>query len=347
MTAFVYSIFFLSGASALIYEVSWVRALILVFGGSHLAVTAVLSVFMAGLAIGGHLIGRRADGLDRPLRTYGILEIGIALAAGWFLLLMKIYPALYVTLARGAEGNTMYLTFLRVSFAVVAMAVPTILMGGTLPLMTRFVSDRSSSPGPHLSFLYGVNTLGAVAGTLLAGFFLLPVFGLLATQGMAIATNLLAGGAAVILQGAASSRSGRDRSDGEERRESPPRAFDSGQRRVLPGDEAVTLLNLVLWGIAISGFCALGYEVLWTRVLSIVIGTSVYGFTIMLVSFLAGIAMGSQAHGFFQRFIGGEGSSLTRSVASFGIVQVVIGVAALAVTYLLRDLPAMAIRERT
>ncbi len=344
MTAVVYSIFLLSGASALIYEVSWVRALILVFGGSHLAVTSVLSVFMGGLALGGYLIGRRADSMERPLRTYGLLEIGIAASAVLFLLLLKIYPVLYVPLARGADEHRLYLALLRVLFAVIAMIVPTTLMGGTLPLLTRFVSDRSVHLGSHLSFLYGINTLGAVAGTLLAGFLLLPLFGLHTTMIIAIAVNMIAGIAAVALQGRATIRFGGDPYPQEVRREVPPSRHVPAEQNGQPLEESGSTLVLVLWGIAISGFCALGYEVLWTRILGIVIGTSVYGFTIMLVSFLSGIALGSQTYGLVQRILRGERDVSPRSVAGFGVVQVVIGVTALGVTYLLRDLPALAIR---
>ena len=96
----IYLVFFLSGAAALAYQVVWVRSLQLLFGGSHLAVTAVLSVFMAGLALGSHLFGKRVQELHRPLRLYGFLEIGIAAFAALFLVLTRLYPFLYVPLAR-------------------------------------------------------------------------------------------------------------------------------------------------------------------------------------------------------------------------------------------------------
>ena len=102
--------------------------------------------------------------------------------------------------------------------------------------------------------------------------------------------------------------------------------------------------ELVLWGIGISGFCALGYEVLWTRVLSMVVGASVYSFTVMLVSFLAGIALGSKAFGFFIRRFPGACGTHGRAVLVFGAVQVLIGLTALVVTYYIRDLPSHAIR---
>ena len=149
--------------------------------------------------MGSHLLGKRVDTLRRPLRLYGILELGIAVFAVLFLLLTKLYPYLYVPLARVAEENTLYLSFLRVLFAVVAMIVPTTLMGGTLPVLTKFASEHSREAGEHVSFLYGFNTLGAVAGTLLAGFVLLPRFSVIGTSAIAIATNAFIGLASIAL----------------------------------------------------------------------------------------------------------------------------------------------------
>ncbi len=100
MVGVIYLLFFLSGAAALVYQVVWVRSLTLVFGGSHLAVTAVLSIFMGGLAIGGYFVGRRVDRVERPLRLYGFLELGVAASALAFAGLMRIYPAIYIALAR-------------------------------------------------------------------------------------------------------------------------------------------------------------------------------------------------------------------------------------------------------
>ncbi len=137
--------FFLSGAAALIYQVVWVRSLTLIFGGSHLAVTAVLSVFMAGLAMGGYTIGRYVDHVKKPLRLYGLLELGIALFALVFMGLMKLYPTIYVPLAQGKDDAHLYLSFIRVVFSIVSLIVPTTLMGGTLPVQSRFVSKHGNS----------------------------------------------------------------------------------------------------------------------------------------------------------------------------------------------------------
>ena len=332
MHLLLYALFFVSGAAALVYQVAWVRSLSLVFGGSHLAVTTVLAVFMGGMALGSALLGPRADRSARPLRLYGLLELGIAASAAAFLLLMEVYPGVYGPLARLVGDGRAPLTTLRVALAVVATIVPTTLMGGTLPVLSRLFSRRSASVGRHLSFLYGFNTLGAVVGALGAGFVLLRTLGVTRTVGFAIAANVAVGLAAVLLSGRWSAA------------EAPARGGDA--REASPGSGAPAmdprLARLVLWGIGVSGFCALGYEVLWTRMLAIVVGTSVYGFTLMLVAFLTGIALGSAAFALTQR--AERPWPARRLVVAFGAVELAIAAAALAVTIGMRDLPTLATR---
>lgn len=327
----LFLLFFLSGAAALVYEVAWTRSLGLVFGASHLAVTTVLAVYMGGQALGSALLGERSDRTDRPLRLYGLLEIGVGLSAVVFVGLMKIFPHLYGPLARVAEGNGLYLTFLRVAFAVVATLVPTTLMGGTLPTLARFaVGRRGGGLARQLSFLYAFNTLGAVAGSLAAGFVLLRALGVTWSLLVAAAVSVAVGVASVALQ----RRAGRLQ----------PAAAPAAAVEPRAGDAAASELStrLTLLGIGVSGFCALGYEVLFTRMLTLVVGTSVYSFTIMLVAFLAGIGLGSHAVGLLQRRRAGAGGRT--SVLVFAFTQVAIGLSALAVTVLMRGLPGVADR---
>ncbi|MBI5664595.1 MAG: fused MFS/spermidine synthase [Nitrospirae bacterium] len=330
----IYLMFFLSGAAALIYEVVWVRSLSLVFGGTHLAVTTVLSVFMGGLAAGSYLIGKRVDAIKNPLRLYGYLELGIALSAVVFIVLMNIYPSVYIFLVQGKESSTLYLSFIRVLFAFISLIVPATLMGGTLPVLTRFVTGHSKSLGTHLSFLYGFNTLGAVAGTAAAGFYLLRFFSLSTTLKTAIAMNVLIGIASIALQKkAALLFSATENIAGRPVKETSS-PLTTGN--TLP-------FKLVLWGIGVSGFCALGYEVLWTRILTIVVGASVYGFTTMLAAFLTGIALGSKAYGIFTNLSRAKEKGIERSILGFGLVQIIIGLTALLVTFYIRDLPSVSI----
>lgn len=327
MILVLYALFFVSGFAALLYEVAWARSLSLIFGGSHLAVTIVLSVYMGGLALGSLLFGRRSDATTRPLRLYGFLEFGIGAFAIVFLGLMKVYPAVYGLLAQVAETNRLWLSALRIVFATAALIVPTTLMGGTLPVVSRFLTTRSDQFGRRLAFLYGINTLGAVAGAFAAGFFLLRALGVTATILVAVAANVVVGIAALAI----SERVGASEVA------APKRPDDES------GEVGDLSYRLTLWGIGVSGFCALGYEVLWTRMLSLVVGTSVYAFTIMLVAFLCGIGLGSQSHGLTQSWWR-RGKTSSPSIVAFGITQVVIGLSALTVTVLMRDLPSLATR---
>ena len=338
----IYLMFFLSGAAALIYQVVWVRSLTLIFGGSHLAVTAVLSIFMAGLAIGGYTIGKYSDHVGKPLKLYGLLELGIALFALFFMGLMKLYPSIYIPLAQGKDNAHAYLLFIRILFSVIALIIPTTLMGGTLPVLSRFVSRQPRTLGGYLSFLYGINTLGAVLGATAAGFLFLRLYSVSTTLTIAILTNAFIGLAALILQGKAATVLASEPSVLEDKA-ALPKTESTGLSRS-QGIENAFPLKLVLWGIGVSGFCALGYEVLWSRILTIVVGASVYSFTTMLVAFLAGIAVGSESYGLFPKIFKIKDKGMDRSILWFGGVQVIIGVAALLATVYIRDISANSIR---
>jgi spermidine synthase len=338
----IYLMFFVSGAAALIYQVVWVRSLTLIFGGSHLAVTIVLSIFMAGLAIGGYTIGKYVDRVKKPLRLYGLLEIGIAFFAVIFIGLMKLYPSIYVPLAQGKDNSHFYLSFIRVVFSVIALIVPTSLMGGTLPVLSRFVSGQPRNLRSRLSFLYGINTFGAVLGAMAGGFFFLRFYTISTTLSIAILSNAFIGLLAVLLQGKAAAVLAAETSTAEYRK-----GLSGTQRDDISSPEElrnVFPLKLVLLGIGISGFCALGYEVLWSRILTIVVGASVYSFTTMLVAFLTGIALGSGMYGLVPKVFKLKDRGSERSISWFGIVQVIIGVSALFVTIYIRDLPMNLVR---
>jgi spermidine synthase len=350
-----YLLFFLSGAAALIYQVAWVRSLTLIFGGSHLAVTAVLSIFMAGLALGGYIIGRYADSVKKPLRLYGFLETGIALFAIIFMALMKLYPSIYIFLAQGKDNSHLYLSLIRIVFSAVALIVPTTLMGGTLPLLTRFVSRQTGKVKGYLSFLYGFNTLGAVVGAVTAGFFLLRYYSLSSTLYVAVIVNLLIGFAAVLLQARVpeiavtgpappEKPAGRhDHGHAENKGLRRGKQFWKTAQEGLAAEkipEFTPSMKIVLWGIGVSGFCALGYEVLWTRILCLFVGASVYGFTTVLAAFLSGIALGSGAYGILPERFGIRDGGARGSLLGFGLVEIGIGISALLVSMHIESLPA-------
>lgn len=324
------------------YEVVWGRSLSLIFGGTHLAVTTVLSVFMGGLALGSFFIGKRVDAVKNPFRLYGLLEIGIALFAVIFIVLMKIYPAIYIILVQGRENASIYIAFIRVLFAFAALIVPTTLMGGTLPLLTRFVSSHPEKLGGHLSFLYGFNTLGAVVGTAAAGFWLLRFFSVSTTLYCAILINSLVGMLSILISNRVSKAMKRITVD-TQAVVAAPGSKTSARAATASELENRFAFRIVFVGIGISGFCALGYEVLWTRILTLTVGTSVYGFTIMLAAFLTGIAFGSKTYGLLQKMLPAKTIGMKNQIVGFGLVQCLIGICALVVTFYVRDLPVNSI----
>jgi spermidine synthase len=335
----IYLMFLLSGAAALIYEVVWFRSLSLIFGGTHLAVTTVLCVFMGGLALGSYIIGRKVDRFSRLLRLYGLLELGVALSAGIFIVLMKLYPSVYIPLARLYPDSPFYLSLIRVVFSALALIIPTTLMGGTLPVLSSFISERGKGLGGHLSFLYGLNTLGAVAGAIGAGFFFMRFFSVNLTLLIPVLINVTVGSLSLVLQRRSDVFSHAGALEDERRGESRPNDYTGEEIRRYRFP-----FRLVLWGIGVSGFCALGYEVLWTRILIIILGASIYSFAVMLAAFLTGIGLGGSAYGVFLKIsrarYRGNGSPF-KAIVGFGLVQCIIGATAIFATGYFFDLPAL------
>jgi spermidine synthase len=293
---------------------------------------------MGGLALGSFIIGNRIDSIKKLLRLYGFLEIGIALSAILFMGLMRFYPNIYIPLAQIQETSPLYLSIIRVVLATIILIIPTTLMGGTLPVLSSFVSHRLKSFGSRLSFLYGFNTIGAVVGAALTGFFFLGNYSVITTLMIAIFINILVGALAIVLQDKVQAvLETKDESTADS--DIPEAAI----KKIADKTENTFPLKLVLWGIGVSGFCALGYEVLWTRILSIVIGATTYGFTILLMAFLAGIGLGSAAYGIVVKVYGTLSKEpqnhIRTSVVIFGLVQVIIGFSALLVSMHIRDLP--------
>src|SRR5579862_1072994 len=185
--------FFLSGAAGLIYQVAWGKALGLVFGHTAYALATVLAVFMGGLAAGSAWLGRAGDRSARPIALYGWIEMGIAATGAASLLGLAGVRAAYLAAYPSVAAHGSLLLILRIFGSALVLFLPTFLMGGTLPSLVRGLTRSSSEVGAELARLYWVNTAGAVAGTLAAGFVILPTLGLRTTIGIAVAINLIAG----------------------------------------------------------------------------------------------------------------------------------------------------------
>src|SRR5258705_12861942 len=185
--------FFLSGATGLIYEVLWARMLGLVFGATTLAVSTVLAAFMGGLAIGSGLAGRRGATIRRPVRAYGLIEIGIALYALAVPFLFTFVDNLYAIIWQRFHPGFFAFSLWRFLLSCLMLLVPTALMGATLPLLSAALLRSSGSRSTSITRLYTRNLAGAICGSIVAGFLLLPTFGVRVTIYIAALINILIG----------------------------------------------------------------------------------------------------------------------------------------------------------
>jgi len=295
--------FFLSGFAALLYQMAWMRQLSTVFGTSELAVATVLAAYMAGLALGAGIAARVVDRVRRPILVYGVLEASIAISAIAVPFLLQLAGVAYAAMFGGlqqppdASGLGQSAFYLIVTFIV--LVVPTACMGATLPMLTRYAVRKDEDVGPRVGLLYSINTLGAIAGTLTAAFLLLPALGLWGTIIVGVFINLGVFGVAALLA---------KKTDVEK--------LKSGKSR---SSFSWSLETWILPVMFCSGVATFSYEVLWTRLLSHILGGSVIAFATMLASFLSGIAIGSAVASRLAR---------TRAIARSGFVISQLGIAA-------------------
>jgi spermidine synthase len=242
---------------------------------------------MGGLGLGAYVLGRFADRRANPARLYGVLEIGIGvfgLGSAWAL---DGVGAAYLAVARILAPGVWPAAGIKFLFAFTVLLVPTFLMGGTLPVLTRaFAGARLEGYRGQLALFYGINTLGGVAGCVLAGFVLIERVGVRGTLFAVALANLALGVAALLLARAPVPEAGAS-TDGDALQADS----DEPPVPVEPADEGTR--RLAIWLIGVTAFASLLYEIGWTRVLVLVLGTSTYAFTTILAAFLAGIGIGS------------------------------------------------------
>ena len=299
--------FFLSGVAALVYEVVWTRLLGLVFGHTVFAITTVLATYMGGLALGSVLVGRRADSARRPLRLYGVLEGAVGLYVLATPLLFRAADAAYLWAHRAVQPSAAGAAALHLVISAALLLPPTTLMGATLPVLARaLVRDRSVAVR-LVGTLYAVNTWGAVAGTALSGFFLIPALGVRITTWGGAALNLVVAAMALALDATSSRR------PAVVPPEEPVAPDGAGP---LPRHRAA----VALLAIGLSGAASMAYEIAWTRALSLVLGSSTYAFTAMLTTFLVGLALGA--------LVVARGARRWRpGLVEFGATEIAIGFA--------------------
>jgi len=310
---FIIGCFFLSGFSGLVFEVAWTRKLGLILGSTTLSVSLVLSAYLGGLALGAYLIGRRADQFRAPATIYGLLELGIGIYGALSLRILDASAPLYARLIHLIPSPSVGSALGEFGLVSLVLIIPTVLMGGSLPVLVR-ASASSAGIGLRAGRLYAANTGGAVFGAAVAGFILLPRLGLQQTVLTAAYINVLIG---LVVIGFFQRRAAESSAKAEfgPRLDIPFNQADStGQRgRNLP------VLGLIVLS---SGFCALFYEVIWTRILELIVGSSTWAFSLMLTTFLLGLSLGIA--------LGAWLSSRIRSdLFGLGMVQIGVGLSIL------------------
>lgn len=269
--------FLISGFAGLLYQTVWLRQFGIVFGTAESAVAATLAAYMAGLGVGAYFGGKLANSINRPLMAYVALELGIgasALSVPWLISYIQAVLGHAVT-SEWIDYQTLNvnLMFIYTATTFLILMLPTTLMGATLPILLRFVVTADKHIGSRTGLLYGMNTVGAVGGTLITAFLLLPRLELTTIVVIGVMSNCIAAAGAFQLK---------------------------KQQLTIDTEESFSVIvdkadKVVLAAMCVSGFVSFSLEVTWTRLLGHITGGSIFAFATMLGTFLSGIALGSIA----------------------------------------------------
>jgi len=314
----IFLLFFASGISGLIYEVVWLRILSRIIGITTYATAITLAAFMAGLALGSFIFGRIADKRNDQLRIFALLQLLVAVAAVVTPVFLRASIPLYKYIHQISNENAILIAVAEVVVSFISLLIPTLLMGGTLPVLTSYIVKKEGFFGKNFSLLYGINTLGAVFGVLLSGFVTIGTVGEWNTMFIGVLINFAVGCIAFLLCKKTSLFT--------------KEAKGPESRPVAPANAPISLYTdivrkMVLVSILISGFTALAYEVIWTRQLILFLKTSIYAFSGMLAVFLVGVATGSMV---MNRFV----DRLKTPLVVFGILELFLGVLSIFNLYL-------------
>ncbi len=323
MHRLIFVFFFFSGFTSLVFEVVWERALAKVFGTSSLALSTLLTAFMAGLALGSWLGGRYAERIKHPLRTYGMLEGLIGLYAMCVPAILALMPSVYQALFDAYIQDLLVFSLLRFAVVFLVLLVPTTMMGATLPIVSQWIAQREQRFQGSIGILYGLNTLGACTGALLAGFGALPNMGLAQTNLVFAISNWCLCAVVIAFDRFA---------DVDIKTDALSEEFEVIHQNV----ETHSLTNIdrrvIMFAFGAGGLVSMCYQVLWTRAYVIVLGSSTYSFTIILTAFLAALALGSAV---FSSFV----HRISKPVWWLGLTQSGFALGATLTFFLLDDLP--------
>jgi spermidine synthase len=345
ISGLVLAAFFVSGACGLIHEVAWTRLLRHIMGNTTFSITTVLCAFMGGLALGSYLGGRFIDGRKDTLRVFAILELTVGvycLLLPWFI---NGAEPVYRFLYQNTHTSFYIFSLIRFLFSGLILLVPAIFMGATLPVLSRFLTRSPGVVGRSVGTLYAINTFGAVFGASVSGFFLIPALGVTNTIYLASCFNLTIGGIGFWLYW--QTRQGAETDEITQKtpiQQQKPKGKTPKKKKRSRETASVTMptpisysqkvLKGMLVGYALSGFAALVYEIAWFRVLSLLIGSTVYAFSLMLTAFVLGIAIGSMV---FARFV----DRIKNPMQALFIIQLGIGGSALVFVPFVDQLPFM------
>ena len=299
----IFLFFFVSGATGLIYEVVWTRLLTLVMGNTHYSIATVLTAFMGGLALGSYAGGKVIDRRFNPLAAYAFLELGIGLYCliipGLIDFAFPLFKWVYLNWGDSYTQASM----IRFSICVAILIVPATFMGATLPVLSKFVSRDKAHIGKDVGTLYSINTFGAVFGAWASAFVFMRLWGVQSTIWMTALLNLAISAVIFLIfrppvKGSITHEP-----------ESPLSPLDNREK-------------LILLSFGFSGMVALVYQIAWNRILSLLLGSSVYAFSLILTAFILGLALGTAS---FSRLLSRFGDPMR----VYGFTQITIGVASL------------------
>lgn len=294
----LFACFFFSGFTGLLYELVWVRLFTQVFGNTVYSSASVLAAFMAGLGAGGWWFGRYIE--KKPANAvlfYGLVELVIGVYAYAPLYLIRGFESAYPAIYNAMGGSQAALVPVKFAAAVVLIALPAFCMGATLPLLSRFFVSTHSRFAGAVSLLYGLNTLGAVTGTLMTGFLLIHYMGMRGTLFVGLVLNIGIGLLAVVQH-----KKLKEAEEDGEHEAIKADVDEQKQEEAIAGEpRGGGGVFLILGATFVCGFVSLLLEIAWTRGTALIIGSSTYAFTIILATFLMGMALGSFGAGRYMR----------------------------------------------
>jgi len=299
-------VFFLSGACALAYQIVWIRLFGLVFGGTVVSMSVVVAVFMGGLALGSHIIGNYGVRVRNRVRLYGILEITLGVVAAFIVYVIPVLSKVLYVLPFNADVHTFAGILVRFLLSCSLLLVPTIIMGGTLPLLVRAVTSERTKIVVNTGILYAVNTLGSMTGAFLVGFVLIRFLGVTSTNLLAAAVNVAMGTVALLVS---------------RRFESSPdvSAGERGRGRGIALEDGLRFVA----ALGVTGFVGLALEMVWMRMMLLTFNNTIYLYSIVLTVYLFGLGLG----GFVLRTVVPK---KLQTEWTFGTLLAVIGLSVLA-----------------